>query len=85
MAIMSFQATWNDYLNPLVYLQSQDKWTLSLGIATFNSNFAGVSNTQWNLFMATNLLYMIPPVVLFFLAQRYFMAGLGALSSRSQK
>lgn len=85
MAIMSFQASWNDYLNPLVYLQSQDKWTLSLGIATFNSNFAGVSNTQWNLFMATNLLYMIPPVVLFFLAQRYFMAGLGALSSRSQK
>ena len=85
MAILAFQATWNDYLNPLIYLQSQDNWTLSLGIATFKTSFAGVSNSQWNLYMAATLLYMLPSVLVFFLAQRYFMAGLGSLSSRSQK
>ncbi len=85
MAILAFQASWNDYLNPLIYLQSQENWTLSLGVATFKSSFAGVSNSQWNLYMAATLLYMLPAILVFFLAQRYFMAGLGSLSSRSQK
>jgi ABC-type glycerol-3-phosphate transport system permease component len=85
MAIMAFQASWNDYLNPLVYLQTSSKWTLSVGMATFSSAFAGVANTQWNLYMATNLLYMLPPIIFFFLAQRYFIAGLGSLGNISQK
>lgn len=85
MAIMAFQASWNDYLNPLVYLQTNSKWTLSVGMATFSSAFAGVSNTQWNLYMAANLLYMLPPIIFFFVAQRYFMAGLGSLGNISQK
>ncbi|GCE10197.1 carbohydrate ABC transporter permease [Tengunoibacter tsumagoiensis] len=85
MAIMAFQASWNDYLNPLVYLTSDDKFTLSLGMGSFAGQFAGVANTQYNYFMATNLLYMLPPLLLFFFAQRYFMQGLGALGSVSQK
>jgi len=85
MAILTFQATWNDYLNPLIYLQSEDKWTLALGVATFKTSFAGVSNSQWNLYMAANLLYMLPPIIVFFVAQRYFMAGLGSLATRTQK
>lgn len=85
MAIMAFQGSWNDYLNPLVYLQSAEKWTLSIGMATFSSNFAGVANTQWNLFMAANLMYMLPPIIFFFLAQRYFVQGLGSLGNISQK
>lgn len=83
MAIMSFTATWNDYLNPLVYLVSGSKWTLSLGIASFAGSFAG-SSTPWNQFMATNLLYMLPPLIIFFVAQRYFMQGLSALGSSSR-
>ncbi len=85
MAILTFQSTWNDYLNPLIYLRSEETWTLALGVATFKSSFAGVSNSQWNLYMAANLLYMLPPIILFFVAQRYFMAGLGSLATRSQK
>jgi multiple sugar transport system permease protein len=85
MAIMAFQGSWNDYLNPLVYLQSADKWTLSIGMATFSSNFAGVANTQWNLYMAANLMYMLPPLIFFFVAQRYFVQGLGSLGNISQK
>lgn len=85
MAILAFQASWNDYLTPLVYLISDEKFTLSLGMASFAGAFAGVATTHYNLFMATNLLYMLPPLILFFFAQRYFMQGLGSLGSVGQK
>jgi multiple sugar transport system permease protein len=78
VAIMSFQFAWNDYLNPLVYLQDAEKFTLPLGMAAFLSDQAG---SQYNYYMATNLLFVVPPLVLFFLAQRYFMEGLGALGT----
>jgi multiple sugar transport system permease protein len=84
MAILSFQLSWNDYLNPLVYLQSTSKFTLSLGMASFVSDTAGGASSQYNLFMATNLLYMVPPLLLFFFAQRYFMQGIGAVGLSSK-
>lgn len=84
MAILSFQLAWNDYLTPLVYLQSPGKFTLSLGMAAFVSDMAGGSSSQYNYFMATNLLYMLPPLLLFFFAQRYFMEGIGAVGMSSK-
>jgi multiple sugar transport system permease protein len=84
MAILSFQFAWNDYLNPLVYLQSPEKFTLTVGMASFVSNAAAVSTSQYNYFMAANLLYMLPPLLLFFLAQRYFMEGIGAIGMSSK-
>jgi multiple sugar transport system permease protein len=84
MAILSFQFAWNDYLNPLVYLQSQDKFTLSLGMASFVSDAASNAASQYNYFMAANLLYMLPPLLLFFFAQRYFMEGIGAVGMTSK-
>lgn len=85
MAILAFQMSWNDYLNPLIYLYSSDKWTLAVGLASFSGNFAGVATTSWNYYMASNLLYMVPPLLIFFIAQRYFMQGLGSLGNVSQK
>jgi len=84
MAILAFQASWNDYLNPLVYLYSSGKWPLSVGMASFISPFAG-KTPDWSYYMATNLLYMLPPLIVFFAAQRYFIQGLGALGSTTQK
>ncbi|NIK57492.1 carbohydrate ABC transporter permease [Kribbella shirazensis] len=84
MAILAFQASWNDYLNPLVYLYSSGKWPLSVGMASFISPFAG-KTPDWSYYMATNLLYMLPPLIIFFAAQRYFIQGLGALGSTTQK
>lgn len=79
MTILAVQASWNDYINPLVYLQSPEKYTLSLGMASFlGSLHAGVDAT-YNYYMASNLLYMLPVLLLFFFAQRYFMLGLGSL------
>jgi len=79
MAIFAFQGSWNDYLQPLIYLSSQSKWTLSLGMASFS----GLYNTPWNEYMATDLIYMLPPLIIFFVAQKYFMQGLGSLGGAS--
>ena len=84
MAILAFQASWNDFLNPLVYLYSSGKWPLSVGMASFISPFAG-KTPDWSYYMATNLLYMLPPLIIFFAAQRYFIQGLGSLGSTTQK
>jgi len=81
MAIFAFQGAWNDYLTPLVYITSPDKWPLAVGMASFSGSFAGVATTQWNEYMATDLLYMLPPVLLFFAAQRYFLQGVGSLGA----
>ncbi|WP_406471559.1 carbohydrate ABC transporter permease [Streptomyces sp. NBC_01615] len=84
MSILAFQMSWNDYLNPLIYLYSSEKWPLSVGMASFVSQFAG-QTPDWNLFMATNLLYMLPPLAVFFVAQRYFIQGLSALGTVNQR
>jgi multiple sugar transport system permease protein len=72
VVIMVFNNTWNDFLHPLIYLQSQDKFTLALGLRFFQ----GEASTSWNLLMAASLLTMLPVIVLFFAAQRYFLQGI---------
>lgn len=42
MALFAYQAAWNDYLQPLVYIYSQERWTLSMGMASFVGSFAGI-------------------------------------------
>jgi ABC-type glycerol-3-phosphate transport system permease component len=84
MAVLAFQFSWNDYLNPLVFLYSSEKWPLSVGMASFVSAFAG-QTPNWNYYMATNLLYMLPPLLIFFVAQRYFVQGLSSLGTVSQR
>jgi multiple sugar transport system permease protein len=64
---------WNDYLGPLIFLNSQDNYTLTLGIAQFRGVFNG--QTQIRPMMAVTLIACIPPILTFFLAQRYFMEG----------
>jgi multiple sugar transport system permease protein len=83
MAILAFQASWNDFLNPLVYLYTPEKWPLSVGMASFISAFAG-QTPDWSAYMASNLLYMLPPLLIFFVAQRYFIQGLASLGTATK-
>jgi multiple sugar transport system permease protein len=82
MAIFAFQGAWNDYLNPLVYLSSPHLWTLALGMAGFAGSFAGQPSSTLNQFMATDILYMFPPLIVFFCFQKYYMQGLGTLGGK---
>ena len=72
VAVFEFQAKWNDYMNPLIYLRSPDQYTMSLGMGTFKTEF----ETQWSLIMAASVLFTLPMVLLFFVAQRYFIEGI---------
>jgi multiple sugar transport system permease protein len=71
VAIFTVLNAWNDFLGPLVYISSQDKFTLALGLAQFRGLYA----TQWQYLMAASTVVVVPTLVLFFLAQRYFIQG----------
>lgn len=75
VAIYTFMFTWNDFLGPLIYLNSPDQRTLTLALNAFNSNY-GVSDVQ--LLMAASFVTMLPCIVLFFAAQRYFVQSTAA-------
>ncbi|MFM7583444.1 MAG: carbohydrate ABC transporter permease [Caldilinea sp.] len=72
VAIFTFLAAWNDYIGPLLYLRSDYNFTVAIGLATFRS----VMSTQWNLLMAASSAMILPVILLFFFAQRYFVDGL---------
>ena len=72
VAIFSFIHHWNDFFLPLVYLQDPDKWTMAIGLQGFKDLYS----TSWNLMMAASTAMIIPLLVLFFLAQRYFVSGI---------
>ena len=71
VAIFSFFYYWNDLLYPLIYLQSQDKFPVPMGIATFR----GEQYANFALMMAASTMALAPLLVVFFLAQRLFIQG----------
>lgn len=72
VGIFSFLGTWNDFLNPLIYLTDSNKFTLAIGL----SQFKGLYNSEWGLLMAASTVVFVPALVLFFFAQRYFVEGI---------
>lgn len=71
VTIFSVLYAWNDFYAPLIYLQSQEHWTLALGLQSFNA----VYTNQGNLLMAASALMVIPPILMFFFAQKLFIQG----------
>jgi multiple sugar transport system permease protein len=72
LAVITFLWTWNDFLWPLITIYHADNMTLQLGLATFQ----GAHQTNTNLLMAANVMSMLPVLLLFFVAQRYFIRGI---------
>ena len=74
VAVFTFTDVWNDFMGPLIYLNDPEKFTVSLGL----SFFQGAKETSWHLLMAGSLMSMIPPMIVFFLAQKRLLGGLAA-------
>jgi multiple sugar transport system permease protein len=72
LVIFTFMGTWNDFLRPLIFLNTQETWTLSLGLAKFQGTYV----TQWNEMMAGSLITMIPVLIIFLFGQKYFVEGI---------
>lgn len=72
VAILFFQFKWDEFMAPLIYLHDSKLFTLALGLRAFSSEYG----TQWNLMMAASCVFMLPLILTYYLAQRYYVQGI---------
>ena len=72
ICLWSFMGTWNDLLGQLIYIDSQEKYTIQLALASFSSM---TGETLWGPLMAASFMALIPVIFLLLYAQKYFMEG----------
>lgn len=72
LAIFTFLASWNEFFDPLIYLNSKPLYTLPLALALYTDE----AGTAWHLLMAASVLATLPLIVIFFVAQRRFIEGI---------
>ncbi|HXS71792.1 MAG TPA: carbohydrate ABC transporter permease [Patescibacteria group bacterium] len=72
LAIFEFMWSWNDLINPLIYLRHIDQYTTTVGLAFFEGQFVG----KWPEMMAGAMVSLLPMIILFVIAQKYFVRGI---------
>jgi multiple sugar transport system permease protein len=72
IAIFSFLNNWSDFLSPSIYLSSIENYTLPLGLFMYQGRYGN----QWNLVMAASMFIVVPVLLVFIFAQRYFIRGI---------
>jgi ABC-type glycerol-3-phosphate transport system permease component len=72
VAIFSFMGAWNDFIGPVIYLNSTEKLTLSVGLRLFQQQYGG----YFQMMMAAATFMTIPVILIFFFAQKYFIQGI---------
>lgn len=74
VCVFTFKGYWNDFTGPLIYLNDMSKYTMNLGMYFF---MGGVNEApKWNYLMAMSVIIALPIMILFFVAQRYFIEGI---------
>ncbi len=78
VALFTFMNAWNDYLGPLIYINQEDKWVLTLGVGRLRSAVDEIGNTKlaYPWLMAVSSLITLPVFLAFFFAQRSFIEGI---------
>lgn len=71
VGVLNMITVWNDYLGPLIFLQDRSKYTLALGLASFK----GVHDTQIIPMLCITVIMIIPPIIIFIVAQKYIVEG----------
>lgn len=72
VAIFTFQAAWNDFLGPLIFLHDQSKYTLMQGLSFFRGSYA----VNWAYLMAASIVVSLPVILIYVFAQRQFVQGI---------
>lgn len=72
LIIFTFVSTWNDFLGPMIYLRTQEKKTLQLGLRMFISQYGA----EYGLIMAASVIALIPVLIVFIALQKYFVKGI---------
>ncbi|HEW92675.1 MAG TPA: carbohydrate ABC transporter permease [Thermotogaceae bacterium] len=73
VALFNFIWTWQDFLRPLIFLNDENMYTITLGLASFQQRHGGV---EWNLMMAAATLATIPILILFIFMNKYLIEGI---------
>ncbi len=81
VAVFEFLESWRDFFGPLIYLSSEAKYTVPIGLYTFRTEYF----TEWHLFMAASATAMLVPLLVFFIAQKYFIGGIALVGSGGSK
>lgn len=76
LGVFAFMGTWTDLLWPLLIAREQNMRTLELGLAYFNSSLSAFQQTNWPLVMAAAVVVMLPVLLVYIFAQRYFVEGI---------
>jgi multiple sugar transport system permease protein len=72
LAIFNFQASWNDFLWPLVITNSMEMRTIPVGLSSFQGEF----NTEWNLLMTGSVIALLPILIVYIIGQNWFVRGI---------
>lgn len=75
MIVFTFLWVWNDFLQPLIYLNDFNTYPISVGLAFFQGRYS----VEWNMFMAATLVSIIPVLILYFFAQRHLIGGIASM------
>jgi multiple sugar transport system permease protein len=76
VAIFSFLQHWNEFIQPLIFLNTEQNYTVSLGLRLFQTSPADPGEPKEHLLMAAAVIATIPCILLFFAAQRFFVRGI---------
>ncbi len=78
VAVFTFLGTWNDFFGPLLYLDDPQWFTVALGLQTQLTRVG----TEWNILMAGNLVAIVPPLIVYALAQKRLIGGIASVGIR---
>jgi multiple sugar transport system permease protein len=74
LIIFTFVNTWNDFLGPMIYLKTESKKTIQIGLRMFISQYS----SEYGLIMAASVLSLIPVLIIFLVLQKYFVEGIAS-------
>lgn len=75
IAVLTFLWTWNDFLQPLIYISDYNSYTIQLGLNMLKGRY----NIQWNLIMAGSLVAVVPCILIYFFTQKYLIGGIASV------
>ena len=72
VGLFCFMGTWNDFFNPLIYLNTMEKYTVAVGL----QSLVGKYTSKWNLVMAASVVVTMPCVLAFLIGQKHIIGGI---------
>ena len=80
--VFELKASWSDLMKPLIYLQSEQYYTMPRGLKQIVDAFALSGEYHWEIAMAASLIATVPMIIVFALAQRQFLDGIATTAQK---